>query len=172
MKLSTTIKLEAIGLNDQAELREVCVTSYTAAFASHWKAGGLQWYLQDQFGIERIKRDLLDDDILYYFINVKGLRTGFLKIKVFSGELQAELEKLYLLPEHIGAGIGTKAMSLALQELKYRALRRVFLFVLADNQGAIDFYRRLGFDLVEQTQLELPYFKDDLRSICRMSMLL
>ena len=170
MELSVNVELETAGLNDQAELREICLTSYAAAFASHWEEGGLQWYLQDQFSTERIERDLLDDDILYYFITAKGVRVGFLKIKIFTGELQAELEKLYLLPDWIGLGLGTKAMNIALHELKHRALRQVFLLVLADNQGAIDFYRRLGFSLTEQTRLELPYFKDDLRSICRLSM--
>lgn len=55
------------------------------------------------------------------------------------------IQNLGIVPEHRNRGIGSCLMRKALEGFRRAALRRVFLEVTAQNEGAIKLYRRLGF---------------------------
>jgi len=55
------------------------------------------------------------------------------------------IQNVGITPEHRGRGIGTSLMFQALSGFRRAGLRKVFLEVTAQNEGAIKLYRRLGF---------------------------
>jgi len=55
-----------------------------------------------------------------------------------------EIYELYLKPEYQGVGLGEKLFLAARSELKRRRLKRSVVWVLADNERAIRFYRNAG----------------------------
>ncbi|HVC92045.1 MAG TPA: GNAT family N-acetyltransferase [Pirellulales bacterium] len=55
------------------------------------------------------------------------------------------IQNLGITPEHRGQGLGTCLLLKALQGFRRAGLRRAFLEVTAQNEGAIKLYRRLGF---------------------------
>ena len=64
-----------------------------------------------------------------------------------AGERTAEVGALYVDPGSWRKGAGRAMMSVALKDLREQGLREVFLWVLPENLAALDFYRRLGFEL-------------------------
>jgi mycothiol synthase len=56
------------------------------------------------------------------------------------------VQNLGIAPEHRGHGLGTILMLKALAGFQRAGLRRAFLEVTAQNDGAIRLYRRLGFN--------------------------
>jgi GNAT superfamily N-acetyltransferase len=73
--------------------------------------------------------------------------------KEFCGTIQGirdrtcmgSIQNVGITPEHRGRGIGTALMRKSLQGFRGAGLRRTFLEVTAQNDGAIKLYRRLGF---------------------------
>jgi ribosomal protein S18 acetylase RimI-like enzyme len=59
-------------------------------------------------------------------------------------EYDGEIFELYLAPEYQGLGLGRRLFRAGREDLAANGLDRVLIWSLADNQRAIDFYRRLG----------------------------
>jgi ribosomal protein S18 acetylase RimI-like enzyme len=55
------------------------------------------------------------------------------------------IQNLGVTPEHRSIGLGSVLLLKALQGFKAAGLRRTFLEVTAQNEGAIRLYQRLGF---------------------------
>jgi ribosomal protein S18 acetylase RimI-like enzyme len=55
------------------------------------------------------------------------------------------IQNLGIAPEHRNAGLGTSLLLRALAGFRQAGVRRVYLEVTAQNQGAIRLYRRVGF---------------------------
>ena len=57
----------------------------------------------------------------------------------------ASIQNIGVTPEHRGWGLGTLLIQQALAGLRQAGLRRVYLEVTAQNDGAVRLYHRLGF---------------------------
>ncbi|RKR18747.1 ribosomal protein S18 acetylase RimI-like enzyme [Maribacter vaceletii] len=167
------MELQKAILTDITELRKICIDAYSKNFYNHWNEGGLEWYLEKEFNVERLKSDLLDKDAEYYFIK-RGLKNvGFIKIrnntnKDLNIENAVELEKIYVLPECKGMGIGKTALNGIIKKAKERGSGNLFLCVIDTNMSAIAFYEKLGFTFHSKTILDIPYFKEELKGMNRM----
>ena len=59
------------------------------------------------------------------------------------------IQNLGIAPEHRNGGLGTALLFYALRGFRQAGIRRVYLEVTAQNDGAIRLYRRLGFVTVK-----------------------
>ncbi|MGO4706626.1 N-acetyltransferase family protein [Microvirga sp. 2MCAF38] len=57
---------------------------------------------------------------------------------------EGEIDEFYLLPEYQGIGLGRRLFNAVRNDLRDRAMDRVIVWALADNERACAFYRRLG----------------------------
>ncbi|MDD7887452.1 GNAT family N-acetyltransferase [Flavivirga sp. 57AJ16] len=167
------MQLQKAIIKDITELRKICIDAYSKNFYDHWNEGGLEWYLEKEFSAERLKFDLLDKDTEYYFIK-RGLKNvGFIKIKNNTNkdlniENAVELEKIYVLPECKGMGIGKSALTEIIKKTKEHGYKNLILCVIDTNVNAIAFYEKLGFIFHSKTILDIPYFKEELKGMNRM----
>lgn len=60
-----------------------------------------------------------------------------------------ELYRIYLLPEHIGKGIGKKLLQLSEEFLRSKKARKYHCYVWKENKAGLDFYQRNGFVRLE-----------------------
>lgn len=168
------MQLEKATLDNIAVLQEICIAAYAQNFAHHWEENGLELYLSDQFSAERLTADVNNPNFAYYFIKVSDKPIGFIKIKLtadlatFKTEETVELEKIYVLPEMKGQGVGKKALTAIIQEMKDAGKNIFFLCVIDSNTAAIKFYEKLGFQFHSKTRLEAPFFKEELKGMHRM----
>lgn len=57
----------------------------------------------------------------------------------------AEIDQLYLDPDHIGQGCGKRLLDFVLFQLKEEGFKQAILYVMEGNEKAIGFYERCGF---------------------------
>lgn len=57
-----------------------------------------------------------------------------------------EVISIYLLPEYMGKGYGSKLLEVMMNELKKQGFKEVFLWVLEENSRAREFYENYGFE--------------------------
>ena len=155
-------------------LQDICRTAYSQHFGDHWQEGGLDIYLEEQFGTNRLEKELVGDESQFYFIQYEGKTVGFCKIR-FNAHFEkepnlpaCELEKIYLLKEWVGMKIGQKALFELLEIAKSYNSEIIFLCVVDSNAKAIPFYESQGFVIYKRTRLEIPLFKDHLRGMLVM----
>ncbi len=157
-------------------LQHICCTAYALSFGSHWTEGGLSYYLEAQFNLQRLEKEITGDLTNYFFITQNQDHVGFIKLcndVELPGEGKArtcEIEKFYVLPKWKGKGIGAAALTAVIDLSILNKIDTLFLCVLDTNIDAIRFYKKAGFKFHSKTRLEVPYFKDELRGMDRMVM--
>jgi len=62
----------------------------------------------------------------------------------------ASIDNLHVRSDRRSAGLGRRLLGAAMQRVAARGERRAYLWVFDANTRAIDFYRRLGGEIVEQ----------------------
>ena len=164
------MKLQKAFLTDISELQKVCVNAYSNNFYDHWNDGGLEWYVEREFSVERLESDILDKDTEYYFIKQGLKNVGFIKTKNNTKkdipiENALALEKIYVLPECKGMGMGKAALNVIIKQAEEGGKEHIYLCVLDTNIHAIAFYEKLGFLFHSTTILDVPYFKEGLKGM-------
>lgn len=157
-------------------LYSVCRQSYIQSFADHWVEGGLAWYLEKVYGMDVLERDLKNHDINYFISYYEGVPAGFLKVKQnspLSDQIHGkhlEIEKLYFLEAYKRKGIGKRMIRSTIELANNLGISVIWLAVIDSNESAIAFYENNGFRFFDKTRLEIPYFKDELRGMWRMTL--
>ncbi len=167
--------LEKATLLDIPALKKICTDAYAKNFHHHWNKNGLEWYLEKEFGDKKLKADLANRNLEYYIIVYDEKPVGFVKIRInaeFNGfkNEAVELEKIYVLPDFKGMGLGKSALTEIIKSIKKQGKKILFLCVIDTNTNAIAFYTKLGFAFHGTTRLDLPYFKEELKGMHRMVM--
>ncbi len=110
----------------------------------------LRTYLDATFDVAKIERSLGKPENTYWVARRDELPVGYAKLKYPSappgkpGRDAAQLQKIYVLREFFGAGIGRALMAPMLHTAS-RLASLIWLDVLSQNERAIGFYTTLGF---------------------------
>lgn len=156
------------------QLHAICCDAYNQNFADHWEDGGLQNYLEDAFGIEKLKTELLNNSIRYYVAFIEEQPVAFMKLNLasnlpgLSADDGIELDKIYILPIYKGKGIGKILLDKAFETASINKKNVFWLCVIDTNKEAISFYEKTGFKLHSKTRIDYPKFKDELKGMWRM----
>ena len=102
---------------------------------------------------------LKEEDILYFkplilneylkSVQLKCVRDDNKKILGFIGTAERKIEMLFIHPDVIGQGIGKMLLNYALENLNVHQVD-----VNEDNPQAVGFYKHLGFQVVNRSELD------------------
>ena len=168
------MQLKKATKDDLIELQSICKEIYPIYFGDYWKEGGLEKYLEEQFGTKSLEKDLTNDLIDFYIITFERSPVGFIKINLASSfegyrkEKTCELEKMYIHPSWKGKGIGKVALKAAVNRMKEYKKSLLFLCVLDSNLSSIAFYENIGFKFYDKIELGEPLFKEEFKGMHRM----
>jgi ribosomal protein S18 acetylase RimI-like enzyme len=115
--------------------------------------GDLRSYLDSTFDVTKIERSLGKTENAYWVASQDRLPIGFAKLKHPSpAPMQpvrdaAQVQKIYVLREFLGQSIGRDLLHQVMLEAAGRA-RLLWLDVLRENERAIDFYAKRGFEAI------------------------
>lgn len=155
-------------------LHTIAREAYSQNFHDHWTGDGLAGYLEKVFGRELLKSELADPRMRYYVAFIDERPVAFLKLNLYSNlpgeppEKGLELDKLYILPDCKGSGIGGAMVDLVFQVAREEDKTTCWLAVLDANTPAIAFYEKQGFRFHSTTRVTYPLFKEELRGMWRM----
>lgn len=108
-------------------------------------------YLELTYNPVKLTRSLRKDRNIYLLAFWNEVPAGFVKVKTFSlnpqieSVSQMELQKLYVLPEYQGLGIGQALMNEVLKISKDINPDYIWLDTYIMNEKAIRFYEKNGF---------------------------
>jgi len=111
----------------------------------------LRTYLDHTFAVGKIRGSLGLERNRYWLALQDELPMGYAKLKfpspteLVKGPDVAQLQKIYVLREFVGQGIGKPLMDKVLADTWVRGAGAVWLDVLKENERARRFYERQGF---------------------------
>lgn len=114
----------------------------------------LRSYLDRTFAVEKIRRSLGNPRNRYWLAFLAGLPSAYAKLKFpspttpIASDQAGQLQKIYVLREFVGQGIGNPLLAAVLSHASSRKVEVVWLDVLKQNTRAVRFYQRAGFTLL------------------------
>jgi ribosomal protein S18 acetylase RimI-like enzyme len=147
-----TVVVKVAGVKEAAVVALLGRITFTETFGHLFveHRDDLSKYLEATFNVPKIEHSLGASENAYWLAFNNDLPVGFAKLKYPSpiGSIQqddvAQLQKIYVLRDFIGKGIGKPLLHAVLGRAEVKA-SAVWLAVLRTNERAIRFYETRGF---------------------------
>ena len=139
------------GLDDVDVLQTIGIRTFSEAFADKNTEDDMAAYLKKAFIPQRIEAELRDPEVQFHLAVTDQHIIGYMKINAGDAQSEAlgakhmEIERIYVLAEAQGHGIGQILLDEALRIARNAGARILWLGVWEHNPGAIRFYERNGF---------------------------
>lgn len=144
----TILKLIAPG--EAGEVESMARRIWPEAYKGVISKEQIDYMLGWMYAPDKIAREISEEGIQYFWIAEDDENDGFLSVgPVLPGKM-AFLQKLYILNEKHGKGLGTRALASLFEILPKAGVPMVELRVNRDNSSAISFYRKNGFETVAE----------------------
>lgn len=152
-------------ISDSGTLSKLAVAIYQENYLYLWHEGGADWYMHEYaYAEDKIREELSDQNIGYYIVQEDAEPVGYLKL-VLAGKMSGydltealEIERIYLLHKMKGRGLGKRMMDLALDTARSMNKKILFLKAMDSSLGAINFYRKMGYEISDTFSLPMPTF--------------
>ncbi len=154
-------------------LSEVATAAYLAHYTYLWQDNG-DYYVNMSFSPERFKQEMADANARFYLIYLEKEAVGFLKLNLdkgighYSADTALELERIYMLPEVTGQGVGKEVMDFVMEVARERKKTLVWLKSM-DSSKAVPFYQQRGFQIHGAAKLDFATMKDEYRNILTLT---
>jgi ribosomal protein S18 acetylase RimI-like enzyme len=136
-------------------LAELGAVTFREAYAEHLDALDLDAYIGEVYVADRIAGELADPAYTYLVAEAEGELIGFVLLydevpapAGVPGERPLRLHRIYTRRAWWGAGVGPALMAATIERARQRGFSSVWLTVWDQNDRAIAFYRRNGFEVV------------------------
>ena len=153
------IQIRSATIYDAAPLSTLATTVFCDTYGAVIPSDVLQEYIENAFSVEALRVDLSHPSTKYVVACHNETLIGFSKLAptdVPSGVCSTraiELVKLYVAKGYHGLGVGAALMERTICEAKALRYDGIWLCVWKNNERAIAFYRKWGFEMVGTTQI-------------------
>ena len=140
--------------DDATMLAELGAKTFFDTFAKDNTAEDLELHLKRSFSPEIQLQELSDPETIFLIAESDGVPVGYAQLVLNSldesikGTKPLEIRRIYASQEFLGMGIGKELMQAAISEARQRGCDCVWLGVWEQNQSAINFYKKWGFQEV------------------------
>ncbi len=116
----------------------------------------MQSYLNNQLSLEHLTFELNQAGSEFYFALNNQRIIGYLKINFVDAQTELkdkqamEIERIYVLKEFYGLGVGQILFDHALKIGRNKSLQYIWLGVWEENHRAIRFYEKNGFETFDK----------------------
>ncbi|TAH21001.1 MAG: GNAT family N-acetyltransferase [Cytophagales bacterium] len=171
MTLNTQIKI--LQTTDAEQLSALCLRIYPQFFLYLWHEQG-EWYQREKYNAAQLRREIENPNSKFYFIFLEGEPVGYLKINLnaalpdYPHPNGLEVERIYLLKEVQGKGLGKALMDFAVEQAKLLRKTHLFLYVMDSSTDSIKFYQKMGFEKAGRKYLTFEQMKEEYRGMYSM----
>lgn len=151
----------------------VGTASYHQHYLHLWPNEDPSQYIESSFTPEVIDREIKDSNLQHFLIEQQDEIAGILKLIVdaptydFSRQEAIHLEKIYILEEHSGQGLGKKCINFVIDLAESKGKKVLWLDTMKKGR-ALNFYLNLGFEIFGEKLLEFPNVHDDQRPMYKL----
>ena len=137
---------------DVDQLQQISRQTFHETFAAVNSEADMNQYLEQSFARDKLTAELINEESEFYFARVNNIIAGYLKLN--RGQAQTELknatgleiERIYVLKEFHGKQVGQALYEKAVEVANTMQADYIWLGVWEENQRAIAFYRKNGFE--------------------------
>jgi|SRR6478672_8413734 len=146
------IMVRKISTDDLPALKIIAAKTFVETYGSVNTAENMQLYLDNQFSASVLQMELEDKNTVWYFAEDHGIPVGYLKLNLGVAQTDVkdntslEIERIYVLNAYQGKAIGQKLFEQSVQLARELGLNYIWLGVWDQNQKALHFYRKNGFE--------------------------
>lgn len=155
------IEIRRVTSGDITALINICRNTFAETFSEFNTKENLAKYLDYRFSVEKLTGELNNDDSEFYFAVTGNQLIGYLKINTRKAQTEShdiralEIERIYVLKEFQGKGVGRILYDKALEIALERRAGYIWLGVWENNKKALNFYRKIGFRQFDSHIFEL-----------------
>ena len=127
--------------------------TFYETFASQNTTADMEKFLNEQFTREKLIREVSEPWLIFFIAFMDNEPVGYVKIREGAvppelvGQSCMEIARIYSVQNMIGKGVGKKLMKASHDVATQRKKQILWLAVWKENQRAIDFYERWGFEI-------------------------
>lgn len=154
------IEIKKIDTTSAEALSCLAKSIYVHHYAHLWLEGGMEWYMNEfAYPISKITSELENENCLHYIAYIHNEPVGYLKININAaiegGDKKEgiELERIYIETSAVNKGLGTYLMNFVFDIAKSYQKKYIFLKAMDSAKLAIQFYEKMGFELVGSFRL-------------------
>ena len=139
---------------DLESLSSLATRTYIDAFGYSFTREDLAVHLQNNLSQKNFKI-ILQKDIVILAETIEKM-VGFIQFGITGNFYETDadrnwaIQRLYVLNDFQQQGIGSLLMQAALKQMEQQKVKRIYLDVWEQNPGAIRFYHRCGFRVIQK----------------------
>jgi ribosomal protein S18 acetylase RimI-like enzyme len=151
-----------IATSKDAELiADLSRQTFYETFAAQNTTSDMEKFMNEQFTREKLIAEVNEPWLMFFLAFMGEEPVGYVKLRdgVVPSELVdqscIEIARIYSVRYMIGKGAGKKLMQTSIDIATQRKKETLWLAVWKENQRAIDFYRRCGFEIFGEQEFIL-----------------
>lgn len=149
---SSFIKLSRVTSSEIESLLQISIKTFFDTFSHLNSEINMQAYLNSNLTEQKLMNELNTPGSEFYFVLVDDKQAGYLKINTGLAQTELreergmEIERIYVLQEYQGKKIGQFLLDNSINMAKEQKKAYLWLGVWEDNNKAIAFYKKNGFE--------------------------
>ena len=143
MQSKKIYSIRSVKADELVTLQAISRRTFEETFSKDNTDENMQLYLEYNLTLARLLEEFDDPATAFYFAEDETQLMGYLKVKRDNSQL--EIERIYVLQEFHGEGIGQALLEKAFQLAQSSGIQHIWLGVWEHNPRAIRFYERNGF---------------------------
>jgi ribosomal protein S18 acetylase RimI-like enzyme len=156
----SSIEIVRCSWKHHALLAEIGGSTFYETFSSDNSEADMQAYIAKTYNLKQVAENVLNPTIIYYVAYGLNQDLGYIKLleNVSAAGLNGkvlELEKIYVRKEAHGSKVASILMQQAIDIAKEKEYEHLFLGVWQDNERALAFYKKFGFEIFNTRQFKL-----------------
>lgn len=164
------VTFSPVSSRDYPRIREMALRIWSEAYREIISEEQMHYMIERMYSSKVIANEVKSDGIRYQWILEASEPVGYLAFGPVEPRKPCTLQKLYLLPNRHGKGIGSATLKWLFQTLREASVPDLNLRVNRQNEAAIRCYERNGFQTIAEDCLDIGhgYVMDDF--IMRLSL--
>ena len=163
-----SVTLDSISIPSLSKLVQLSVQTFEETFGHHNTKENMAWYFKIKMNSQQLKKELQHPNSDFYWILFQKKIIGYLKLNFDDAQTEIvnqgdsfEIERIYILSNFQRKGFGEDVLSKAISLGKNKGYSFLWLGVWEQNENAIAFYTKKGFQIFNKHIFQLG---DDLQT--------
>lgn len=132
-------------LNDLPVIQDVLWKTWLESYKPFIPESDLKSYFSEHYDLESLKTLFHNPLANGYVAEVDGKVVGFMRTAREPEENRYYVSSLYVLPQYQEKGLGHSLMKRAAEEAKALNLDRLWIGVMVENKGTVEWYEKMGY---------------------------
>ncbi len=152
------LRIHRASIDDIPVIQYMAHIVWPVTFAGIFSQQEIDYMLEREYSTMSLKRQIEEKRHVYLLgkstITEKYIAYAAYELAFKQMDEVAKLHKIYVLPDYQGRGIGKNLLQSIERMLRFKGVKRLTLNVHQQNKAVV-FYERMGFDLVKTVQKTL-----------------